>query len=279
MGLVVLIWTANILVSRYSMLEGLRAIDLVYLRYGVSGLVMLPISLRLGLRDLGGLGLKRGITLTLLAGSPYMAIFYSGISLAPASHGAVLNPGFVPLVVFLGQIFFRERRFCFTSLISLFIIIAGLTLVTGASFSTRGNILLGDILILTGGLCWGLFTLFAKRWAVNPHQSAAIIQTLSLGFLLPFSFLLLLAPLPSVSLSHFILQGIFQGLIVGIASLYLLVYGVGLLGPKKASLFSPVVPLATTLLAIPLLGEVPSQIQWVGIILVVFGIVSVARLS
>ncbi|MBD2103944.1 hypothetical protein [Leptolyngbya sp. FACHB-261] len=101
--LVMAIYTTNFVAIRYSILNGLTSLDLAALRFSVAGLAMLPSFCRLGLRDLGGLGWPRAMLLTCLAGSPYMVVFFFGLSFAPASHGAVLNPWHCAISRFSGN--------------------------------------------------------------------------------------------------------------------------------------------------------------------------------
>ena len=107
----VLIWSSNLVVTRYGVLNGFTAIDLVALRYTVAGLLLFPAFSRVGVKDLGGLGWKRGIALCCFAGAPYSVVFYYALGFVPASHGAVLNLGFTPLVVFIGMVFLGVRSF------------------------------------------------------------------------------------------------------------------------------------------------------------------------
>ena len=62
-----------------------------------------------------------------------------------------------------------------------------------------------------------------------------------------------------------------------IVALYLLAYAVQHLGPQITTLFSPLVPLIATLMAMPLLGEFLNLSQWMGVILVTLGILGMAK--
>src|SRR5262245_47381218 len=141
---VVVLYAANIVVTRSSVLHGLTGLDLAALRYGVAGLVCLPYAWQAGLRDLGGIGWRRGLVLACLAGAPFMVVFFYGLRFAPAAHGAVLNAGVVPSVVFLGLVCLGRQPFGLTRALSLLSIALGLVLVTGSSFSMEGRVLLGD---------------------------------------------------------------------------------------------------------------------------------------
>ena len=112
-SLVVLIYAANFVATRFSLLNGLGSHDLAALRYLVAGLIMLPYFIRLGLTDLGGIGWFRAVIITCLAGSPYMLVFFFGLEFAPAAHGAVLNPAIVPSVVFIAMVLLGLQSFSF----------------------------------------------------------------------------------------------------------------------------------------------------------------------
>jgi drug/metabolite transporter (DMT)-like permease len=275
---VMVVYALNFVATRYSVLHGLRPIDLAALRYSVSGLVMLPAFLRLGVRELGGIGWRRAIALTVLAGSPYVLVFFLGLSLAPAAHGAVLNPGIVPSVVFIGLVVLGRKTFSVARALTLAVIVVGLVLVTGTSFTLRGPVLTGDALLFLTGISWGLFTLFARVWEVRPLQAAAIISVLSTVFV-PFYFVFIYRGFASVSTLHLVSQAAFQGLGMSLAGLYGITFAVRRLGAQLTSLFSPLIPVMTTLLAIPLLSEVPTPAQWVGVALVAGGMLTDWRLS
>ena len=176
MILLVVIWTANLLLSRYSVLEGLSSYDLTALRYSVAGLILLPNFFRIGgLQDLGGLGWKKGLILSFLAGPPYMMAFYYGFKLAPVSHAAVLALGIVPTVVFLGLVLTGRTSFSLAALCSLILIIVGLIFVTASSFSIHRDVLMGDACFIVGGTFWGLFTFLSRIWKVSPMPSVTVI--------------------------------------------------------------------------------------------------------
>lgn len=276
--LVMIIYASNFVATRYSVLNGLTSLDLAALRFSVAGLLMLPYFYRLGLSDLGGIGWPRAILLSCLAGSPYMVVFFYGLSFAPASHGAVLNPGIVPSVVFLSMVFLGLQSFSLARAVSLISIIIGVIFVTASSFSLRGPVLFGDLLLFSTGISWGLFTLLTKLWKLRPMQSTAIVSVISLLYL-PLYLLFWYSGFGTASLTHIISQAIFQGIVLSIGTLYLVTYAVQKIGAQLTSLFSPLVPVLTTLIAIPLLGEIPTLAQWIGVILVVLGMVSAAKIN
>jgi hypothetical protein len=57
--------------ARAGILGGLLAVDMIFARFIVAGLIMLPLLVRFGARDLAGLGWRRALILTLLRGAPF----------------------------------------------------------------------------------------------------------------------------------------------------------------------------------------------------------------
>jgi len=273
MIIVVLIYALNLVFSRYSVQHGLNPHDLTALRFGVAGTLLLPYFFKLGIKNLGGIGWSKAIYLTILAGSPYMFLLFSGLEFAPASHAAVLNPGIVPTVVFFGLVALGLQSFSIQRLLALMLIFIGLILVTSASFKLKGDILLGDLLLFLSGISWGIFTLLCKLWQLKPLQATTIVSVMSLLYV-PFYLLFFYQGFADVSWVHLVSQAAYQGIFNAIVPLFLLTYAIGKLGAQPASFFSPLIPVIATLMAIPLLAEIPDLWQWLGVLLVVFGMLS-----
>ncbi len=274
----VVIYAANLVFSRFSVQHGLSPYDLTALRFLVAGTLLLPYFLKLGWQDLGGLGWPKGVLLALLAGSPYMWLLFKGLEFAPAAHGAVLNPGIVPSVVFVGLVVLGVQSFSLKHCAGLVLIICGLILVTSASFELKSNVLIGDLLLFATGISWGLFTLLCKLWQIKPLQATAVVCVISMIYL-PFYLLFFYQDFEDVSLIHLSAQAIYQGIFNAIIALFLLTYAIEKLGAQHTALFSPLIPVLTTLMAIPALAEIPDLWQWIGIGLVVIGMLSVARMN
>jgi len=275
MVLLVIIYAGNFIATRYSVHNGLSAYDLVALRFGVAGVLLLPYFCRLGWADLGGIGWARGCVLTVIGGSPYLLVFVFGLSLAPAAHGAVLNPGLVPAVVFVIMVILGLKGLVWGQVLSLLVILLGIVVVTAASFEIKGLVLIGDLLLLVTGISWGLFTVLARQWQLRPIQVVAVVSVISMIYL-PIYLGFFFDCFDGASMLHVIVQGFYQGIVNSVCTLYLLTYALIKIGTPLTSLFNPLVPVLVTILAIPLLGEVPSTIQGIGILVVVLGMVGAA---
>jgi drug/metabolite transporter (DMT)-like permease len=74
-------------------------------------------------------------------------------------------------------------------------------------------------------------------------------------------------------------QGLYQGVGVAIAALALYAWAIRVLGASVASLFMPLVPVFGVLLAVPVLGEISTSVQRVGIVAVSLGMVLAAGVA
>lgn len=88
----VLVWSGSFVLTRFGFKTALTPFDIIALRFGVAGLVLLPVVLMkgFGFRKLGPLGF---VLLVSGAGVPYALLTTCGLQYAPASHAAALIPG------------------------------------------------------------------------------------------------------------------------------------------------------------------------------------------
>src|SRR6516164_5842456 len=103
------IWAGWSAMTRLAVTTGLDAWDIPALRFGVAGLLLLPIIARRGLAldRLGWLGLGGLIVGT---GAPYALVVAVGLRFAPAYDAGALNPGCMPLfVALIAAIVLREK--------------------------------------------------------------------------------------------------------------------------------------------------------------------------
>ncbi|HEX6210987.1 MAG TPA: DMT family transporter [Methylomirabilota bacterium] len=278
-GLVaMLLYAGQFVLSRWSIQRTLSLWDLAALRFAAAGLLLLPVVLRHGLAGAAGVGWGRSLVLALSAGGPYTLIMFAGLALAPAGHGAVIIPGATPVVsTMLVWLWFGERPWP-ARLVGLALVVVGLVLVgwPGISGAAGERIWLGDLLFVVAGVLWGLFTVLARRWQVDPLRATAMVWTLALAYLPIYAAFagdrLLQAPRGEV-----VFQALYQGVGVAILALALYSWAIRELGASVASLLMPLVPVLGMLLAVPVLGEVPGPVQLVGVLAVSVGMALAAR--
>lgn len=256
--------------TRWSLVGTLTPWDLAALRFGVAGPLLLPIVVRHGLAGAAGIGWGRGIVLAIAAGAPYTLILYGGLALAPAGHGAVIVTGATPLVSTLLVWLWLGDRPSPARLAGLPLILVGLVFVSWSGQSAGSASWVGDVLFALDATLWGLFTVLARHWRVDPLRGTAVVWSLALAYL-PIYFALCGARLMAAPRGEVLFQAVYQGLGVAIGALALYAFAIRVLGASAASLFMPLVPLFGVLLAIPVLGEIPTLLQRLGMLGVIVG--------
>ena len=96
--------------TRHGLKVGFTPPDLLMHRFLWSGIVFLPLVLRAGIGNLGGIGWGRGLVLMVLGGPVMSLISYTGFLFVPLGHGSVIQPSSATLGgVLLAAVFLRER--------------------------------------------------------------------------------------------------------------------------------------------------------------------------
>ncbi|MEO7855237.1 MAG: DMT family transporter [Rubrivivax sp.] len=269
------IWASYTVLARMGVKAGLSPTDMTLLRFAPGALLVAPLLWRWGWGDLAGIGWRRGLVLTLLAGPGFSLLFMTGFSLAPLAHGAVIAPACQMLAGLALSAWLAHQRWTRESAIGAGFVVLGLAFMGGDSLlhGEGGTTLIGDALFALAGCCWGLFGALSRRWQVDPLRVTVVVVVLSFAlFAPPFLVLADLGRLASASTAMLVAQAVGQGLGAGLVAVLAYSRAAALLGSGRAGFFGALVPGAASLLAIPVLGEVPSVLQVLGIIAVVSGL-------
>ena len=87
-----LCWALGFVAARHGIDVGMSPFVLALHRYVWPGLVLLPFVAASGLRDLGGMGWRRGFTLAVFGGLPLALLSYLGYLFVPLGHGGIIQP-------------------------------------------------------------------------------------------------------------------------------------------------------------------------------------------
>ena len=269
------IWASYSVLARLAVKSGLSPGDLTLLRFAPGALLMAPLVWRWGWRDLAGIGWRHGIVLALLAGPGFSLLFMSGFSLAPLAHGAVIAPACQMLAGLTLSAWLAHQGWTRESVLGAACVAAGLACIGGDSLLHPGShlTLLGDGLFAAAGACWGLFGALSRRWQVDPLRLTAVVVVLAFLMFAPVFLLTAdLGRLARATPGMLVMQVLAQGLGAGLVAVLAYSRAAALLGSGRAAFFGALVPGAASLLAIPVLGEVPSALQVLGILAVVSGL-------
>jgi drug/metabolite transporter (DMT)-like permease len=235
--------------------------------------LLIPLVLREGLRDLGGIGWRRGLVMSILSGPPQAMIAYTGFILVPLGHGTTIQPACAALSgLILASLVLHEKP-TFQRVIGGATIIAGLLVFGAESLATiGGHGVGGDLLFATAGLFWATFGILLRYWHVSGIRAIAVVGALSI---------LLFAPLHAafvgyggimrMGLTENLIQMAVQGILAGILPIYLFARAVILLGAGRAATFPALVPVFSLIIGYFALGVVPSLAQLAGMLIVLVG--------
>jgi len=265
-----LFWAFGFVAARHGVLVGMSPLVLSLHRFIWPGLALLPLVATNGVGDLGGLGWRRGIALTLFGGLPLALWSYAGYLYVPLAHGTIIQPSCAAVGgLLLAHLVVKEslppRRIAGAA-----IIVAGLAVIGAEALHTMGRHgIVGDLLFVAAGSSFAMFGMLLRLWSIAPMRAAAITSALSLVGL-PILFFTY-DNLAAAGFWENLLQAVVQGIFAGPAAIYLFTRAVILLGAGRAALYPSLVPPFSLVVGFLALGEVPSLAQLGGLAIVVIG--------
>ncbi len=111
-----------------------------------------------------------------------------------------------------------------------------------------------------------------SRWGLSPWNALALVNVPNLIIFLPIWYFFLPSGIDQATVEEIGLQLAFQGLGPGFFAVIFFTLAANHLGPSATSGFSAAVPAGVAMLAIPVLGEVPTVLEWAGIGCVTIGL-------
>ncbi len=255
------------LLSSYSVHSAdvyLSAYDITALRFGTAMTVMFPTLLKKGFR-LGPWGIWGGIWLAIMMGAPYNVVAILGMKFATMSHASMIQTTMVGMTTLGGLVLLHEKTH-WLKISGIIISIIGVAcLLTAHSASTDNTTWIGHVLFIIGGTMWSVYAVSMKKWKVDPMHTTAAVCFYSGVLYLPIYFLFLPSHISLANWHASLFQAVYQGIINSVFALICFNRGVSLLGASTASAFLPLIPAIATVASIPLLGQIPSTQEWLGV--------------
>lgn len=263
--------------ARWGIARGLTSPDLTVLRFGVAGVLMLPVLALAWQRDSAQFTSRWRVWLliALLAGTPFGLLMFGALQFAPPSHAAVFP--FTAMSVMgmvLGALVLGERM-TWRRVAGIAVVLGGLVLVSGvdaASLTRRAAI--GDAMFVAAGTLWAGFGIVLRKHRLEPLLATAVISISALLTYVP-AYVLYTggAGLMRASLAVVGVEVLVQGVIAGAGTLYTYSKMVSLLGPARAAVFPALAPGLAALMAWPVLDHVPGMFEAIGLVLVMLGLI------
>ena len=265
------IWSGNIVVGDLGLRSSLTAWDITAIRFAVAGALLAPLLMRLGLA-LDRLGWW-GVAALVLGGAPTVLLANAGLQFAPAVHAGALFAGVMPLMTAILAAFLLNEAFTLGKRIGLALIAIGVALIVwGAGITVGTSQTIGHLLFLAAALAFACYTVALRRARLDGLHAAAISAVGSMLLYLPPYALVAGASVFDAPLTAIGLQALVQGVLTAVVSY--IVYGraVSILGASSGAAFAASCPAMTALMAIPILGEWPTAIDWAAILSISLGV-------
>lgn len=268
---VLVIWASFIVFSRAGVLGGLTPYDLAATRFLVAGALTLPFAWAWWPRHLSLHALA-----VLAIGGPgalYCVMLFVGLTQASAAYGGVFTNGALPVFTMLIAYLVAATRPTKAQALGSIVIIIGGILVAWRGLQIGGaDLTLGIALFLGASVLVAIYIYGIRHWNVAPREALVIVNIPSALIYLPIWWFLLPSTMADAPTDMLIAQFAFQGLGPGFLAVIIFAVLAYHLGPTPTAAVSAAVPASAALLAIPVLEEIPSPLEWIGIATVTLGL-------
>lgn len=266
------IWSGFLVFSRAGLQSSLTPFDLTALRFVVAGALILPFAVAWWPRHLP---LHATLAMAICGpGALYTVLMYFGLKDSSAAYGGVFANGSLPIFTMaLGFLVARgvpsSRQF-----VAVLILVVGAVLVGIPGLRSGGTDVVAAIaFFLAASAVLSIYFIGMKHWQVEARQALALVSLPNAVLFLPVWFFWLPSTIQEAPWSTILLQAAFQGLGPGFLAVILFSLSARILGPTPSAGLAAAVPASATLLAIPVLAEIPTAIEWIGIAVVTVGLV------
>ncbi|WP_175835032.1 DMT family transporter [Burkholderia anthina] len=268
--LAALIWGGFPVVTRLGVTHAaLDAFDIAFIRFAVSGMLLLPVVLRRGVRTLHPAAI---VLMVIGAGAPYILTVAAALSRAPVGYFALTPGSMIAFTAVLGRWIARETLSA-ARLTGIVTILAGMALAASDALSGAIGPLAVALFVL-GGLLWAVYNVTTKHAAAGALHATAIVSVGSALLYCPLYLVVRGGAVLHAPVAAIATQAIYQGVLMSVLALYCFSRAVVALGPAIGATFAALMPLLATLEAALLLGERPHAAALAGIAIVTAGMIA-----
>jgi len=271
---VALAWSGSWITGKLA-LASAPPLEISAARFIIAAVVLAAIAIATR-TDLGRGGLRPVVLAGVFGYVAYNAFVFVGLTMAPASDGALIVPTTIPVLTALAASFVGERLtatklagFAVASIGAALVILAG---QTGDEVSNRR--LVGDLLMLLGACCWAVYTVLGTI-ALRTRSPLAIVTIaapVGAALLVPLGFLEKgYADVAGWSAAVW-LNVLYLALAGSVASFIVFYWVVRRVGAGVAAMTSYLVPVLTLAMAVVFLGDRPQPLQLVGGVVILAGV-------
>ncbi len=253
--------------------DALTIYDLAGLRHAASALVAIPLMIRFWPRKLS---IGQHFVLAVFAGPPFILMLFFGMTLAPASHAAIVLNGTLPLATaIVGWLWYRQSPLRWQAL-GILVAGAGVAIVgwDALAFGVPGQ-WRGHLFFLGAALSVAIWYGAIRYWGLSATEAILGTVIVSAIFYVPLWLLFLPSGIATAPMDDIILQAAILGVWGVMIGGYSQAYCARVLGPIAIAAIMSAGPALATLMAIPVLNEIPSALAIIGVIVVTTGVLLV----
>ena len=267
-----IIWGLWPVITRFGVTTDFSPEEIVAVRFIFAGIALLPFYIKS--KCYKRIGIFKALVISSGAGALYVYVSALGLKFVPAGHLGVVETGtMLALSALGGFLFLKEKRSGF-QIVGYITVVSGMLLVNWQSFqSASTETILGDLLLVAGGILWAVYTILSKKWNFTAWDAVATVSVWSMVIWVPLIFLFGDVNLTTENFVPWFYQGIGQGIVTAILGLWFYTIGVSFLGAARGSLFGALVPAIAVLGGLIFLAELPTLYELIGVTLTTIGIV------
>ena len=268
---VIFVWSSWLVVSRAGATSALTIFDMTALRFGISGVLALPIVFYY--KPWKTLSILRILLLSFILGPVYLFAVFGGFALAPVAHGGAFMNGLLPIMsLTIGYLYFKNKVTNLQKVGAIIILISCGILSFSAEGINLSDSWVGDLLFVIGGLFFSVYVVCNPAWNLNATHVLLSGSVINAIYYVPIWYFFLPSGLLKASDGDILLQALFQGLVPTFLGLLLIGYAARTVGTNTTSSMMAAVPGVGTILGVIFLGEILEPIGWIALLTLTSGI-------
>lgn len=267
-----IIWGASFPIYKWS-LENIPPFSFSFLRFYIGALIILPFVYKNLYIEKGDR--KKLIITSLFSVTFLIPLLFLGLTLAPSINAPIIIAS-GPIFILIASVIFLKEKLKLKTLVGTIISLIGVLLIVVRPLLETGisGGLIGNLLFFLATMCSVVQAIMLRKIMVRNNPLTVTFWMFLIGSLPLIPFFIWESS--NFSISEINSQGAI-GLIYGIVfaavlAHYFLIYGLKYIKASSAGIFTYVDPIATVIVAVPLLNETVSITYVIAAMLVFLGI-------
>jgi len=277
-ALAAFIFAGWFIVTRFTVTHDLTVWDVTALRFGIGAVLLAPVLVR-SRNGIPARAFRDGLILAVLWGAPFVLLVAIGLQLTSAAQASSVTPALMPVFAGLLGWALHGQRPGAGRLAGYAAVVAGQAVLMASAAMAAGTVPspAGIVVLILAALMWAIYTHRFRRSGLSALQGTAPVCVWSAILYVPAYLLSGTTNLLTVGWRELAFQSVYQGVLMSVVAILAFNRAVALLGPAAATAVIALLPVLTTVLAIPTLGEMPTAAGAVAVVVIGTGVFLAAR--